>query len=117
LDIGGGTFAKVQSERKITMFRKSIISAMTIAILGTSAAALGTTAASAGGYGYGNNYGNGGYNGGYNNGYQQPYRDGKYSQQHVSWCQNHWKSYDPYNNTYQPYKGPRQQCYSPYYSG
>lgn len=98
------------------MFRKSIISAMTIAVLGTSAAAFGTTVASAGGYGS-NIYGNGSYNSGYNNGYQQPYRDGRYSQQHVSWCQNHWKSYNPYNNTYQPYTGPRQQCYSPYYSG
>lgn len=33
---------------------------------------------------------------------------------HVQWCHNRWRSYRAYDNTYQPYNGPRQQCYSPY---
>ncbi len=86
---------------------------MTIAILGTSAAALGTTTASAGGYGYGNNYGNGGYNGGY----QQPYKYNNNWQQHIDWCYDRYNTYNAHNNTYQPYSGPRQPCYSPYYRG
>lgn len=34
---------------------------------------------------------------------------------HYSWCQNRYRSYDSYSNTFQPYNGPRQQCLSPYY--
>ncbi|WP_377292895.1 BA14K family protein [Rhizobium sp. SG2393] len=33
---------------------------------------------------------------------------------HVAWCQNRYRSYRAYDNTFQPYNGPRQQCYSPY---
>ncbi len=33
---------------------------------------------------------------------------------HVSWCYNRYRSYRAYDNTYQPYDGPRRQCYSPY---
>lgn len=33
---------------------------------------------------------------------------------HVEWCYNRYKSYRAYDNTFQPYNGPRQQCYSPY---
>ncbi|OJT96379.1 MAG: hypothetical protein BGN83_21830 [Rhizobium sp. 63-7] len=33
---------------------------------------------------------------------------------HVSWCQNRWRSYRAYDNTYQPYNGPRRVCVSPY---
>lgn len=33
---------------------------------------------------------------------------------HVQWCYDRWRSYRAYDNTYQPYNGPRQQCYSPY---
>ncbi|MDR7143140.1 BA14K family protein [Rhizobium sp. BE258] len=33
---------------------------------------------------------------------------------HVSWCENRYRSYRAYDNTFQPYNGPRQQCYSPY---
>lgn len=36
------------------------------------------------------------------------------SHQHVNWCQNRWRSYRVSDNSYQPYNGPRQQCYSPY---
>ncbi|MEI5679618.1 BA14K family protein [Mesorhizobium sp. CGMCC 1.15528] len=33
---------------------------------------------------------------------------------HVRWCYNRYRSYRAYDNTFQPYNGPRQQCYSPY---
>jgi hypothetical protein len=33
---------------------------------------------------------------------------------HVSWCYDRYRSYDARSNTYQPYNGPRRQCYSPY---
>jgi len=33
---------------------------------------------------------------------------------HVEWCYNRYRSYRAYDNTFQPYNGPRQQCYSPY---
>lgn len=33
---------------------------------------------------------------------------------HVDWCYQHYKSYRAYDNTYQPYHGPRRQCRSPY---
>jgi hypothetical protein len=36
------------------------------------------------------------------------------SQAHVNWCFGRYRSYDAYSNTFQPYNGPRQQCYSPY---
>ncbi|WP_075291021.1 BA14K family protein [Pararhizobium arenae] len=33
---------------------------------------------------------------------------------HASWCYNRYRSYRAYDNTYQPYNGPRRQCVSPY---
>jgi len=36
------------------------------------------------------------------------------SQAHVRWCQDRYRSYRAYDNTFQPYNGPRQQCVSPY---
>jgi hypothetical protein len=33
---------------------------------------------------------------------------------HVQWCYDRWRSYRAYDNTYQPYYGPRRQCISPY---
>lgn len=33
---------------------------------------------------------------------------------HVRWCQNRWRSYDAYSNTYRPNYGPRRVCVSPY---
>jgi len=33
---------------------------------------------------------------------------------HVDWCYDHYRSYRAYDNTYQPYNGPRRPCYSPY---
>ncbi|EJN04945.1 BA14K family protein [Phyllobacterium sp. YR531] len=33
---------------------------------------------------------------------------------HVQWCYNKYRSYRSWDNSYQPYGGPRAQCYSPY---
>jgi hypothetical protein len=34
---------------------------------------------------------------------------------HYEWCAGRYRSYDAYSNSFQPYNGPRQTCYSPYY--
>ena len=34
---------------------------------------------------------------------------------HVQWCYDRYRSYRASDNTFQPYNGPRQQCYSPYW--
>jgi len=33
---------------------------------------------------------------------------------HVRWCQMRYRSYDPYSDTFQPNRGPRMRCASPY---
>ncbi|NHT75099.1 BA14K-like protein [Rhizobium sp. PP-F2F-G38] len=33
---------------------------------------------------------------------------------HVAWCQARYRSYRAYDNSYQPYNGPRRLCNSPY---
>lgn len=33
---------------------------------------------------------------------------------HVNWCFNRYRSYRAWDNSFQPYHGPRQQCYSPF---
>ena len=33
---------------------------------------------------------------------------------HEEWCYNRYRSYRAYDNTFQPYNGPRRQCHSPY---
>lgn len=33
---------------------------------------------------------------------------------HVAWCYNRYRSYRAWDNTYQPYHGPRRLCWSPY---
>jgi hypothetical protein len=43
----------------------------------------------------------------YNNGYGS-------GSAHVQWCYDHYRSYREYDNTFQPFNGPRRQCYSPY---
>lgn len=48
-----------------------------------------------------------------------PYSERRYIRRgggnaHVSWCYDRYRSYRQYDNTFQPYNGPRQQCYSPY---
>ncbi|TGQ69604.1 MAG: BA14K family protein [Mesorhizobium sp.] len=42
------------------------------------------------------------------------YRAGRLSNAHVQWCYNRYRSYRSWDNTFQPYNGPRQQCWSPY---
>ena len=37
-----------------------------------------------------------------------------YGQAHVEWCYDRYRSYRHWDNTYQPYNGPRRACYSPY---
>ncbi|PKA41708.1 BA14K family protein [Rhizobium sullae] len=33
---------------------------------------------------------------------------------HTRWCYNQYRSYRAWDNTFQPYYGPRRQCVSPY---
>lgn len=33
---------------------------------------------------------------------------------HLRWCQNRYRSYRAWDNSFQPYHGPRRQCRSPY---
>ncbi|TKT80082.1 BA14K family protein [Aquamicrobium sp. LC103] len=33
---------------------------------------------------------------------------------HYSWCASRYRSYRAYDNTFQPYYGPRRQCVSPF---
>lgn len=33
---------------------------------------------------------------------------------HVAWCQNRYRSYRAYDDTFQPNYGPRRRCVSPY---
>lgn len=48
--------------------------------------------------------------------YVQPrrYDRVRMSRAHVDWCYSRYRSYRAYDNTFQPYNGPRRQCYSPY---
>jgi hypothetical protein len=41
--------------------------------------------------------------------------DGDLNPRHYSWCAERYQSYHWRSNSFQPYHGPRQQCYSPYY--
>jgi hypothetical protein len=43
------------------------------------------------------------------------YRSSGLNPRHYEWCAGRYRSYDSYSNTFQPYNGPRQQCYSPFY--
>lgn len=43
------------------------------------------------------------------------YRSSGLNPRHYEWCSGRYRSYDSYSNTFQPYNGPRQTCYSPYY--
>ncbi|MBX5225480.1 BA14K family protein [Rhizobium sp. NLR9b] len=56
-----------------------------------------------------------GYYGGY---YGRPYRayasSAYYGGSHESWCYARYRSYRAYDNTFQPYSGPRRQCIGPY---
>jgi hypothetical protein len=37
-----------------------------------------------------------------------------YGPRHVEWCYARYRSYRSFDNTFQPYHGPRRQCRSPY---
>lgn len=45
--------------------------------------------------------------------YELPQRD-LYGDRHVSWCFARYRSYRAFDNTFQPFNGPRQQCFSPH---
>lgn len=36
------------------------------------------------------------------------------SNSHVAWCQSRYRSYRAWDNSWQPYNGPRRLCVSPY---
>lgn len=42
-------------------------------------------------------------------------RPGYTNPDHVAWCYDRYRSYRAYDNTFQPYHGPRRPCRSPYY--
>lgn len=44
----------------------------------------------------------------------QPRYYGGGGSSHANWCYSRYRSYRAYDNTYQPYNGPRRQCVSPY---
>jgi BA14K-like protein. len=44
-----------------------------------------------------------------------PRASGGLNPRHYQWCAARYRSFDSYSNTFQPYNGPRQTCYSPYY--
>ncbi|WP_425607325.1 BA14K family protein [Roseibium sediminicola] len=103
------------------MFRKTFLKATALAIVTATVAAAGVSTASAGGYGYNshksyNNYNTSGYGKAHSNRPFAHIQDHIW-QKHVSWCHNRFKSFKTYDNTYQPYNGPRAQCWSPYISG
>lgn len=45
---------------------------------------------------------------------QPPYVQRTRNDAHVQWCYDRYRSYRASDNTFQPYNGPRRQCYSPY---
>jgi len=47
--------------------------------------------------------------------YVQPRRVVRSGNSHVSWCYARYRSYRAWDNSFQPYHGPRRECVSPYY--
>lgn len=41
-------------------------------------------------------------------------RWGNQDRAHTAWCYSRYRSYREWDNTFQPYNGPRRQCRSPY---
>lgn len=69
------------------------------------------------GLGAGSYYGNSYYDPYYAPDYYAPrrtYRVYRGGNAHVRWCYNRYRSYRAYDNTFQPYHGPRRQCRSPF---
>jgi len=103
------------------MFRKTFLKTAAFAVLTATVAATGVSSASAGGYGYNSHKSYNSYN---NSGYGKVRSNRPFAhiqdhvwQKHVNWCHNRFKTFNTYDNTYQPYSGPRAQCWSPYISG
>ncbi|MCT7375146.1 BA14K family protein [Chelativorans salis] len=46
--------------------------------------------------------------------YVEPRPVYRLSSAHVQWCYNRYRSYRDWDNTFQPYNGPRRACISPY---
>lgn len=49
--------------------------------------------------------------------YREPapvYRQPRYGDAHMRWCYDRYRSYQSYDNSFQPNYGPRQECISPY---
>ncbi|MHA7774444.1 BA14K family protein [Roseibium sp. M-1] len=101
------------------MFRKTFVTALTATLIAAAGTTALTGSASAGGYGYG--YGNGG---GYG-GYHQPnvrvrkqivrrHKAHHGKTPHEKWCYGNYRSYRAFDNTFQPYDGPRKFCVSPF---
>ena len=93
------------------MFRKTVIS--TVAAAALAATAFGSNAV-AGGYGHG--YGHG-YGYGHHKKIIIKTPRGGYGKKHVAWCYDRYRSYRDWDNSFRPYHGPRQKCWSPYYRG
>lgn len=69
-----------------------------LAVLGAGALIIGGAAAAA------------------NNNNRVPVQSGNgINPRHYEWCYDKYRSYRASDNTFQPYHGPRKQCYSPYY--
>lgn len=47
--------------------------------------------------------------------YEPPRQAYRLPASHVRWCQNRYRSYRAWDNSFQPYNGPRQMCRSPYF--
>ena len=43
-----------------------------------------------------------------------PRRAMSHHQAHIEWCYARYRSYRDWDNTFQPFNGPRRQCQSPY---
>jgi hypothetical protein len=47
--------------------------------------------------------------------YRPRYHTRRISDPHVEWCYAQYRSYREWDNTWQPLRGPRRECISPYY--
>lgn len=96
------------------MFKKTILSIMTVAAIATAASAVTATTASAGGFGF--------HIRGHHHHHHNHYNNriivrSNYGSQHVAWCYSNYRSYRDYDNTFQPFNGPRKLCISPFFRG
>jgi hypothetical protein len=95
------------------MLRKTVLKSVTLAAILAAVAATGATSAFAGNGSFSQKNAE---SGGAKLTVKRPFghiRD-QFWQQHVDWCQSRFRTYNIYDNTYRPYGGPREQCWSPY---